>query len=54
MKKKAMERLGETQKRKFGESSGNGSTWGKKTRRSGGETMVYLKEKQKKMLEMEN
>ena len=54
MKKKAMERLGETQKRKSGESSGNSSIRGKKTRRSGGETMVYLKEKQEKMLEMEN
>ena len=53
-KKKAMERLGETQKRKSGESSGNSSTRGKKTRRSGGETMVYLKEKREKMLEMEN
>ena len=54
MKKKAMARLGETQKRKSGESSGNINTRGKKTRRSGGETMVYLKEKQEKMLEMEN
>lgn len=54
MKKKAMERLGETQKRKSGETSGSCGIPAKKTRRSGSETMVYLKEKQEKMLEMEN
>ena len=55
VKKKAMESLGETQKRKSGETSGGSSTPAKqKTRRSGSETIVYLKEKNERMLEMEN
>lgn len=52
MKKKAMENLGETQNRKSGETSC--STPAKKARRNGSETMVYLKEKHEKMLEVEN
>ena len=55
MKKKAMESLGETQKRKSSETSGSSSTPAKKkTRRNGSETMIYLKEKNERMLEMEN
>ena len=55
MKKKAMESLGETQKRKSSETTGSSSTPAKKkTRRSGSETMIYLKEKNERMLEMEN
>lgn len=49
VRKKAMESLGETQKRKNGESS----KAAKKTRSNGRDTVNYLKEKQEKMLEME-
>lgn len=51
IRKKAMESLGETQKRKSDESGG--TTPGKKTRSNGSDTIRYLKEKQEKMVEME-
>ena len=54
MKKKAMESLEETQKRKSGETSGTSSTPAKKKTISGSETIAYLKQKNEQMLEMEN
>jgi hypothetical protein len=51
IRKKAMESLGETKKRKTEES---GVKPAKKTRSNGSETIVYLKEKHEKMLDMEN
>lgn len=51
IRKKAMESLGETQKRKSDESGG--TTPGKKTRSNGSDTIRYLKEKQERMVEVE-
>ena len=50
IRKKAMENLGETQKRKSEES---GATPGKKRRSNGSDTIRYLKEKQERMVEVE-
>ena len=50
MRKKAMENLGETQKRKSVES---GVTPAKKKRSNGSDTVNYLREKHEKMLEVE-
>ena len=50
IRKKATETLGETQKRKIDEG---GVKLGKKMRSNGSDTMRYLKEKNEKMLELE-
>ena len=50
MRKKAMESLGETRKRKSDEI---GTMGGKKTRSNGSDAIKYLKEKQEKMIEVE-
>ena len=52
MRKKAMERLSETKRRKAKENASSDEEPKKKIRSSGGEIVAYLKEKNEKELEM--